>query len=71
MVDVSGIAAGSTAMAQQRAAQEAEVNLQRRAMDIAQSHAEQLLEALPEVGSDAPTTSAADPALGRLVDVRA
>ena len=71
MADVSAIAANASNMSMAQTRAEAEVGLLRRALDIQETQAAQLMESLPDFNRVSPASQAPspDPSLGSLIDV--
>ena len=58
MVDVASIASTATTMSQTQVEADVQTSVARRALDIQESTAAQLLDALPDVQQGAPSTDA-------------
>ena len=73
MSDVSGIAALASHMSQTQVQADVQTSVQRKAMDIQESTAQQLIDALPDVGGGAPSGGPVNPAerVGETVDTSA
>ena len=72
MADVSGIASMASAMSQAQLQADVQTSVTRKALDIQESNAQQLIDALPDVGGSL-SGAPANPAerVGSLVDTSA